>query len=76
MISIPLGAIKTRKARGLFYDFERFQFHLVRLKQTISTILFYDFLISIPLGAIKTWSVDIGWRATNISIPLGAIKTI
>jgi len=77
MISIPYGAIKRLALMDVIGYLARFQFLMVRLKETSTINIFCLYQISIPYGAIKRHM----WRShyhcvCEISIPYGAIKSI
>ncbi len=75
-ISIPFGAIKRRYVVRYEKLLIKFQFLLVRLKD--SAFLFFKSatLISIPFGAIKRKKNPSPCTRSVISIPFGAIKRL
>ncbi len=54
IISIPYGAIKSKRSLQYYQLFFIFQFLMVRLKVSIATMMATNTSISIPYGAIKS----------------------
>ena len=76
VISIPYGAIKRQHPVRCRLCFREFQFLMVRLKGPFNCFIKYSCDISIPYGAIKSYTnIPHIFHNQSISIPYGAIKS-
>ena len=74
-VSIPQGTIKRSGGRGAARRGGRFQFHKVRLKESLELREVKDKPVSIPQGTIKSSSgTSFANNLSAVSIPQGTIK--